>query len=151
MKAHRMIVFSTDAVQGTLAGTFFDAFADRVYLEGMSLSDHNMVSLLDKSDITTRHTPIWYFSRSTVDSGLCLRVFQWTHPTTQPHGEQVSPQCPGCGALAWQKSIEGSGGAITLRCENQGCKFERVYQRPEGCTRLKSSDGGMWTSRVITM
>lgn len=152
-----MFAFATSHLQAVLTVPFFMNFVQRVYLEGVELKEGNVGTVLEQSLFLARHTPIWFFTRATLKNDFALNIFDWSHLTMRPHGEDLGLQCPGCGSLFSRKgkiledlSKKGKGTndkskngksthnepkdsnladtrPITVACLNPGCTWSKTF------------------------
>ncbi|KAI1782347.1 hypothetical protein LXA43DRAFT_1104222 [Ganoderma leucocontextum] len=135
--AKHMFCFGATHLQAVLTVPFFMNFAQRVLLEGMELKTDNI-----------GNTPIWFFSRATLKNDFNIDVYDWTHLTMRPHGEDIGLQCPGCGSLSSRKGTLTNDNVIVVACEKAGCVWSKTFAPPTtGIKKLTLGEKGRWRRR----
>ncbi|KAI1782229.1 hypothetical protein LXA43DRAFT_1069112 [Ganoderma leucocontextum] len=151
--AKRMFAFAATHLQAVLTVPFFLNFTQRVFLEGTDLKDDNVGTVLEQSLFLARHTPIWVFSRATLKNAFDVHVYEWTHLTMHPHGEDIGLQCPGCGSLSSRDGKLCKGELIVVSCTTRGCTWSQTFAPPpQGeVKRLTLGKKGRWRKRITTV
>ena len=147
-----MFTFAATHLQAVLTVPFFMNFVQRVYLDGGDLKPHNMGTLFDNSLFLARHSPIWFFSRACLDHKLTLEVYDWTHLTMRPYGEDIGLQCPGCGSLSSRKGTLMKDDIILVTCDKADCPWSKAFYPPmTGVKKLTLGENGRWRRREVTI
>ena len=147
-----MFTFGATHLQAVLTVPFFMNFAQRVLLEGMQLTEHNIGTVFDQSMFLARHTPIWFFWHSDLNDNFTLDKYDWMHLTMRPHGHDIGLQCPHCGSLSSRDGsfTNGEGSDIVVVCSKIGCTWLQCFRVPRGDVKvLTLGENGRWRSSCV--
>ena len=121
LSATHIFAFATERLQPVLTAQFFQTFVLHHLLEGATISGPVMAALLEQSVSLAHHSAVWRIFRPLGSEELAKREYKWTHPTIQPHGEDIGLQCPACGSLSCRQGKTHHDQSVTVHCRKKDC------------------------------
>ncbi|KAI0353429.1 hypothetical protein OH77DRAFT_1591419 [Trametes cingulata] len=145
----RLLAFQAQAFQAAFATSFFVGYALRFLVEGFSFNDTQIGNVLAQSHDLGRHSCVIMMTPRHDPPGVTVAEYYWTSPTIRPHGENIPPQCPDCYALSsFNITCDSRNRTTTIRCQEPGCSYVRVYEPPKKDIKELPTVEGTWVKHV---
>ena len=133
--------------------SFLSDYACRVLIEG-----DNMVNFLQMklqgSSLLTRHTTIVHIQTASAVSSCNTTEYLFSHDVTQPWGQQLPFNCPGCKCIRrWnpKKSTAKDVDAVH-KCGTANCSTKHTTKKLKGVELFCKDVGqGVWFAKLLKL
>ena len=144
--ANNTVVFTAPELQSSLTCGLFIDYAQRVLVEGFTLSSsfEAILGATCRSNFP-RHTNLVHLEREDSSAPLKILHYIFTHSHFRPWGHCLPAVCPSCKSpRPWTRPTDHKG-SLSFACKRSSCKHVCRFAKPQGVVLLqKETTGGRW-------